>query len=221
MFETLQFFRNTLGINELETIDVNECVSMYQNSTSNKVKGKCIALVYCKLFPMIIRIQQSFPMLTKEQKAEACLNILQCSMDRFNSTKKNIKFTSYFYGNFKRNLLTLKNTETNCHKRKVWSHMVDMADSTSREHFIASLAKLTFNHEAETNLFFHDLDVNSNLTTDEKTICRYLLQGYRTCKELAPFVFPNKPLTEENYSIINKMRANLKKKIKNNEYNVI
>lgn len=222
MFQTLQFFRDSLGIHELEVIDINECVKNYQNSNSSKVRGKCIASIYCKLFPMILKIQQSFPMLTSEQKTEACIHIIQTSLEKFNITRTDIKFTSYFYGNFRRNLLTLSNMETNCHKRKIWSNMVDITNEATRRYLLEGFMGTTINTIAEHTLFFNDMNNSSlNLTTEEQILCKQLLKGYKTCKELAPFIFPNEVLTDKNYSIINKMRSNLKKKIKNNNYNVI
>ena len=214
MYQTLRFFTRSNNFKDLEQISIDEIVRRFKNAKDNNVRGKCMSAIYIKLFPMIIKIQRSFPTLTMEQKVDACLLVLQSNLERYKIGDKT-KFTSYFYGNLQRFFITVQNKEK-CHKRSVWQHMVEPKDVKTKD-YLFDINKSTTNKPAESRLFQTDIMRSPNLTYNEKIMCLKLLEGYKTNKELIGKIPIDATLPEDKvYSIICDIRRNLKKKVQVN-----
>ena len=53
--------------------ELNELVVEYRNTTEARERNRLIATIFCKVYPMILKIQKTFYMLTPEQKMEHAL----------------------------------------------------------------------------------------------------------------------------------------------------
>ena len=88
-----------------------------------------------------------------------------------------MKFCTYFYGNYKRALITLTDQQ-NCLNRRVWNNMILSSEKANRA--------LENNQSNKVDYFDYlkELQQNDLLSCEEKLFCKSILTGFTSCRQI-------------------------------------
>ena len=175
MYDTYRLM-NSFKRESIEKQELEELVIKFNEGLDKKVISNYFACIYCKVFPAILKIQKSFITLTNEQKVEESLFTLYRSITKYKKESK-IKFCTYFYGNYKRALITLTDQQ-NCLNRRVWNNMILSSEKANRA--------LENNQSNKVDYFDYlkELQQNDLLSCEEKLFCKSILTGFTSCRQI-------------------------------------
>lgn len=233
MFNSLKLIESVCT-SDLDDLTLEEVVFKFQNTNDAKLQNRCFSRVFCELFPMILKIHHKFTSLTLTERTEECIYCTYHAMKKykFNSDKK-MKFSSFLFLVVQNSLKGLVLRLNNNDNRKVWSNMVD-CDSKILTHIYDSVKyKRDDIRDTEFNL---DIDNSSILNKQEIDYCKGLMLGYKGNKDMLNLIdvkprkvfdkeskkYITKPLSDTTkIAQIAKMKREMKKKIKANNYSLI
>ena len=220
MFRTYEFFKSSINVEDLKGLTINELIKGYKEAKSEYKRSKYFAAIFLDLFPMIFKIQKTFVTISNEQKVESCMNVLYKNLNKYRLGDKKTKFTSYFYGNYRRNLIGIKNRNSKHLNKKVWENLVQCNDEKVFNYLIDSINKANNNSEFDIHIFNDNID-NSMLNSMERVYCKQVVQGYTKAKDLSKYMFlgTGLPYTKIR-SKINKIRKGLREKLIANNYDL-
>lgn len=174
MFKTYDLMCS-LRNEQLIALPINDLVSLYQETDKARLKSKYYANVFCRFFPMILKITQKYGALTNEQKVEETLRCLLLSMNNFSGRKA--KFITYFYGNLHTKLTGLVK-RLQCDNKKVWT---ELYQGTQEE--VNRLLNLI--PDKSNNYDISEvIDNSSILNKDEKLLCKLYSEGFYSNKDI-------------------------------------
>lgn len=182
MQETLKMMKSILNGKENQKNE-KELIKEYQESLSPNI----LAYFYISNYGMISRLSNLYPTLDNEDKASFCLQILDISLQKFDS-EKDTKFTTYFYKCFN-NKLYLEYTKSKYKKRNAKLENIDNLQIAVYD---------------DTNNIDNILNEYS-LTDIEKKQCKLFNFGY-TAKEIAKlFKISQSAVSQRNSKIKSKI----------------
>lgn len=152
--------------------------------------NKIVAAMFCKVFPMILKIQERYYSITNEQKVDTAVYHLVRSIKRYKN--KNVKFSSFYYTHLSNMMKSLLTAETSL-KRVVWYNIVNNNEDVMK--WYAKNAP-TKEPEMSNDYFLKNLESSTYLSTEEKEYCRMILDGYNKSKEI------NDQFTQRNINLI-------------------
>lgn len=231
MFDTYKSMKS-VPTRELSNLTIEEAVVKFQTTTNLSEQNKCYAYVFCSLFPMLMKIHHKYATLTIAERTEECLIRLLHSMRKY-SASKNVKFTTYIYGNLNRSLISLCHQATHNCRRKVWQNLADL-DPTVKAHVINS-TKDTETRQAYSE-FISNLNNSSILSSQEIDFCKSVLFGFKYNKDIVTAMnltscgkydkrtrkYTHVQLTHADaLKHLSAMKRNIKKKVKENNLSFI
>lgn len=157
----------------------NELIVEYRNTTDARERNRLIATIFCKVYPMILKIQKPFYMLTPEQKMEHALYHLVKSLENFDSKK--MLFSSFYHLNLTRQLRTLLDAEQSL-KRCAIHNVVKNNDEALNFYIQNTPDKKP--EETEESLL-RDINNATFLSSEEKEYCACIVSGIEKTKEIA------------------------------------
>lgn len=178
MFSTYELMCS-LRNEHLVALPINDLISLYQETDVDRLKSKYYANVFCRFFPMILKVTRRYSALTNEQKVEETLRCLLLSMNNFSGNKK-AKFLTYFYGNLHTKLTGLTN-RLQCDNKKVWTQLYKGTQEEVNR--LLSLIPDKSNSYDDTDIM-NLIDSSSILNKDEKLLCKLYSEGFYSNKDI-------------------------------------
>lgn len=233
MFNSLKLIESVCT-SDLDGLTLEEVVFKFQNTNDRKLQNRCFSKVFCDLFPMILKIHHKFTNLTLTERTEECIYCTYHAMRKykFNSSKK-MKFSSFLYLVVQNSLKGLVMRQNNNDNRKVWSNLADCDTKTLNRIYDSLKYRKSDVPDLDFNM---DIGNSSILNSQELDLCRSLMLGYKSNKDMVNLIdirpkkvfdkqskeYITKPLTDaKKVAYIAKLKRELKKKIKENNYTLI
>lgn len=165
MEETLRMLKTILNGKE-KNLSEGELIKQYKEGLYPNV----LAYFYCSNFGVILQTSKKYPIITEDDRASFCLQILDECLQNYDFSY-DTKFITYFLKCYKNCLRTLY-CEYTTNKRKILSdyEQIDELNISYCEDI----------HINDTNTLLNEY----NLTDTEKQQCKLLNMGY-TIKEIA------------------------------------
>lgn len=160
---------------------LEELVEFYKKTDDGRKRNKIIAAMFCKVFPMILKIQEKYYSLTNEQKVEHAIFHLIRSIRYYDSKKNKVKFSSFFYTHLTNQMKTLLTAE-NSLKKAAFQNIVRNNDEVLNIYTQNAIDKTT---EYSDEYFLQNLKNSTHLSSEEKEYLICQLQGYNKTKEIA------------------------------------
>ena len=161
--------------------DFNDLIAEYKSTHNARIKNKCIATIFCKIYPMILKMQKKFYTLTPAQKIEHILYNLVIGVNNFDLNKK-IKFTTFITTHLNNKLNSLLITE-DCIKRKVFHNIVKHNDEIM-EVYVQTKVDPSYDYDNGEKNLVNDINNSTFLSSEEKEYCSCLIKGMTTAKEI-------------------------------------
>ena len=159
--------------------DIDTLALAYQKTQSARERNRLIATIFCKLYPMMLKISRKYFSLTNEQKTEHALYHLVKALERFDNKK--MKFSSFFHTHFSNQMKSLLTAESS-HKRAVFQNIVKHNDEVLNVY--AQTASDKEFKDSDLGLI-EDIKNSSFLSTEEKEYCTCVISGVDTAKEIS------------------------------------
>lgn len=178
MFETFKLMSACTN-DEYLSRDIDTLAKQYRETESARERNRLIATIFCKLYPMMLKISHKYFSLTNEQKTEHALYHLVKALERFDSKK--MKFSSFFHTHFSNQMKSLLTAESS-HKRAAFQNIVKHNDEALNVYSQTALDK-DFK-DSDLGLI-EDIKNSSYLSTEEKEYCTCVISGVDTAKEIS------------------------------------
>ena len=175
MFNTLRIMSSCTDKRYSDT-PFEELAALYQNTNiKDRDKSSIVRTVFCRLFPMLLKLQSTFAEINNDTKIECIMSDIHYALLLYGTKQKpKCKFTTYLYNNIKTSLLTYQ-TKANSHKRCVWRHMIKNNDDGTNYFISTAKAK---NNSVTMSQFIEGLNNATLLSSEEKDYCKCVLYGY-------------------------------------------
>ena len=197
-----------------DDLSVQDLVIQFKGSEDKKEKDKIYSSLFCKLFPMIYKIQSKYISLTYEQKVEYTDLCLMNSLRNYKLNSK-AKFMSYFYGNLSRCFLGFSKIQNTNTKKAVWNNIVTLDQDLVKTILGNIPERKSFVDNFD---FFDTLNNSSLLNSLEKDYCKLLYAGFSKVADLIS-IFNEFNYSENKKRVeLKKLKDNLKEKIRKNNY---
>ncbi len=206
MFATLKMMSNCTN-EEYKTKTLEELCELYKSTENPILINKIIGAMFCKVHPMVLKIQEKYYTITNEQKVEQCLFHLVRCIKRYNSANK-VKFSSFYYLLLANEMKSLLSAE-NSYKRAAFHNI------TKNNHEVMDwyLKNAPDQEVCQQDLdFLTNLQSSSYLSQEEKAYCKYILEGTVRSKDLAQAYVKDKMDLEP----LNAKKSSKKKKTSTN-----
>ena len=161
--------------------DYRDLIIEYRGTTNARVKNKCVATIFCKIYPMILKIQKKFYTLSSTQKIEHVLYNLVIGIDNYDLNKKT-SFVTFIHTHLTNKLHSLLVTE-GCLKRKVFQSIVPHNEEAMKVYAQTKIDPSYDYDNGEKNLN-NDINNSTFLSSEEKKYCSCLITGMTTAKEI-------------------------------------
>ena len=178
MFETFKLMSACTN-KEYLSKDIDTLAIAYQKTQSARERNRLIATIFCKLYPMMLKISRKYFSLTNEQKTEHALYHLVKALERFDNKK--MKFSSFFHTHFSNQMKSLLTSESN-YKRAAFQNIVKHNEEALNV-YVQSAPDKDFK-DSDLGLI-EDIKNSSYLSTEEKEYCTCVIQGVDTSKEIS------------------------------------
>lgn len=178
MFTTYKLIKGCTN-STLLARDLNDLVEDYRNTNNARERNRLIATIFCKLYPMILKLQQKFHTLTVEQKIEHALYHLVKSLNNYDSTK--MKFSSFFYVHLTNQFKSLLTAELS-NKRKVFQN-ISVNNDYHMEHFAQTAFAKPY--EKTDAGFLNEIKHATYLSSEEKDYCGCVVAGIDKLDDIA------------------------------------
>lgn len=178
MFTTFKLMRACTN-EELLARDLNDIVAEYKITEDARKRNRLIATVFCKLYPMILKLQKKFHTLTTEQKIEHALYHLVKALERYDSKK--MKFSSFFHTHLSNQFKTLLSMECS-QKRAVFQNII--ANNAEYMDLYAHTAPAKPYEHTDIGLI-NDIKNSSYLSSEEKDYCSCVVAGIDKMSDIA------------------------------------
>lgn len=159
--------------------DLDELVAEYRETDDARKRNKLIATIFCKLYPMILKLQKKFHTLTNEQKIEHALYHLVKSLNTYNPNK--MKFSSFFYVHLTNQFKSLLTAELTA-KRAVFQNISPNNDYHMQTYANTAMTKPFEKTDAG---LLSDIKHATYLSSEEKNYCSCILAGIDSVSDIA------------------------------------
>lgn len=160
---------------------LEELVEDYKRTEDVRKRNKIIAAMFCKVFPMILKIQEKYYSLTNEQKVDHAIFHLIRSIRYYDSKKNKVKFSSFYFTHLTNQMKTLLTAE-NSLKKAAFQNIVRNNDEVLNLYAQNAEDKML---EYSEEYFLKNLEENTYLSSEEKEYLTCQLAGYNKTKEIA------------------------------------
>lgn len=210
MYQTYKMMFNATNSQYLDKSLETLCEDYKATNIVGK-RNKIIAAMFCKVFPMILKIQEKYYSLTNEQKVEHALFHLVRSVKYYQNN--NIKFSSFFYTHLTNQMKSLLTSE-NSLKKAVFQNIVRNNDDVLKLYTCSQPAK---SYENSERYLINNIKTSQYLSQEEKEYCLCYLMGYTSVPQLSEKLniesrvdehpkHLKKAETEEEQAILDKQR---------------
>ena len=180
---------------EYLNLDYNTLVEMFNNASNERVRNKVFASIFCKLFPLLFKVQKKFPTLTNEQKAEESLFMLYRSIKKFDPKKSKVKFSNYIYSNYQNTLINFRVMHDKRNER-LWNNLYEANGITTQERKLLYCENTTSSSEFLS--YLNNISHNNLLNTEEQIYCECILSGLTKANEiLSELKLTTNPITKK------------------------
>ena len=170
MYNTYKLMSSCTNSTYLEK-DLEQLCEEYKQTDDARKRNKIISAMFCKVFPMILKIQEKYYSLTNEQKVEHAIFHLIRSIEYYN--KSSAKFSSFYHTHLTNQMKTLFTSE-NSLKKAVFQHIVKDNDKALSWHTNNTPDK----QYIDTDDYMLDVIKNATkLSSEEKAYCICVLAG--------------------------------------------
>ena len=158
--------------------DLDDLVTEYRETTDARKRNKLISTIFCKLYPMMLKLMQKYYTLTPEQKIEHALYRLVKGLEMYNPKK--MKFSSFFYMHFSNHMKTLyTNSLAPC--RAAFANIVGNNDEVMRVYTETATER---ERDSSEQGLLDDIKDASYLSSEEKEYCSCVVAGITKTKEI-------------------------------------
>lgn len=158
---------------------LEELVEDYKKTNNQGIKNKVIAAMFCKVFPMILKIQEKYYSLTNEQKVDHAIYHLIRSIKYYKNN--NVKFSSFYYTHLTNQMKTLLSAENNL-KKAAFQNIIRNNEEVLNT-YTQNTPDKTIDYSEQ--YFLDNLRNSTYLSSEEKEYCACILAGYTKTKEIA------------------------------------
>ena len=177
-YKSMQSYTN----DELLNRELDDLVTEYKSTDDARRKNKLIATIFCKVYPLILKLQKKFYSLTPEQKIEHVLMHLITCLQAFNRDgKRKNKFITFFQHHIQNKLQSLYRDE-NLQKRAVFQNIVKNNAEVMDDYNKVTADK---DYELSNRYFINNLVASTFLSSEEKEYCLALLAGFNNSKDIS------------------------------------
>ena len=156
--------------------DLDDLVAEYKETVDARKRNKLIATIFCKLYPMMLKLMKKYYTLTPEQKIEHAVYRLVMGLEMHNPKK--MKFSSFFYMHFSNHMKTLyTNSLAPC--RAAFANIVGNNDEVMRVYSETAIEK-----ENSVKGLLKDINDSTWLSSEEKKYCSCIAVGLKTPQEI-------------------------------------
>lgn len=158
--------------------DIDDLVSEYKVEMDARKRNKLIATIFCKIYPMIIKIQKKYYNLTPEQKMEYALFHLVKGLSQYDSKK--MKFSSFFYLKLSNMMKTFVQVEYSPSKAAN-QNIVGNSDEVLR---IYSETMSDREYDVSEQGLIRDIKGSKYLSSEEKEYCTCIVAGINKTEDI-------------------------------------
>jgi len=177
MYATYKLMLSCTNESYLER-DVDDLVREYREEVEARKRNKLIATIFCKLYPMILKIQKKYYNMTPDQKMEYALFHLVKGLSQYNNKK--MKFSSFFYlklSNMMKTSVQLDYTPS----KAANTNVVSNSDEVLR---IYSETKTDREYADSEEGLLKDISESKYLSSEEKQYCSCIVAGITKTEEI-------------------------------------